>query len=364
MTYLIGELLLRLDFRGCSSQCGSMGRDKPGRNPVWLDEWQVPERIGRMLAAEAVAGELAGEAVVCHDGIPEDVSRDSGSAGLGLPSPPPYLEKSADFSRGVNFAVAGATALGQTSLADVDVTLPYTVSSLQVQLAWFKDHLAATCPSVPQECRKKLERTAFFVGEIGGNDYNFALLQNKPVDLVKALVPMVVNEIVDAIKILIGEGARKIVVPGNLPIGCLPSYLSVFGRSNGIDRDGCVGSLNDFARLHNDRLRQSLQLIGRQNPNLTIAYADYYAAFMEMIHNPSVYGFEKGSLLQACCGAGGAYNFDMNRMCGGEGVPVCAEPAKFISWDGVHLTQAAYHAMADHLFRHIEFLNRCKRNDS
>jgi lysophospholipase L1-like esterase len=60
----------------------------------------------------------------------------------------------------------------------------------------------------------------------------------------------------------------------------------------------------------------------------------------------STAGFEEGSLLKACCGAGGEYNFKMDLMCGGLGSSTCADPARHVSWDGIHLTQQAYRAMA------------------
>lgn len=53
-------------------------------------------------------------------------------------------------------------------------------------------------------------------------------------------------------------------------------------------------------------------------------------------------GFDPTTLLKACCGVGGSYNYDSNRACGSTGVPVCPNPARYISWDGLHLTQEAY----------------------
>lgn len=52
------------------------------------------------------------------------------------------------------------------------------------------------------------------------------------------------------------------------------------------------------------------------------------------------------SLQKACCGSGGDYNFNFGKMCGMPGVPVCPDPEKFISWDGIHLTQKAYEIIA------------------
>uniref|UniRef100_N1R2Q5 GDSL esterase/lipase n=1 Tax=Aegilops tauschii TaxID=37682 RepID=N1R2Q5_AEGTA len=57
-------------------------------------------------------------------------------------------------------------------------------------------------------------------------------------------------------------------------------------------------------------------------------------------------GFDEDSTHKACCGAGGKYNYDVRRACGVEGAAVCADPSAYVSWDGIHMTQAAYKAMS------------------
>ncbi|KAJ4959914.1 hypothetical protein NE237_019824 [Protea cynaroides] len=64
---------------------------------------------------------------------------------LRLPLLNPFLEKDADFTRGVNFAVAGSTALDSSFLAENDISSPVTNSSLFVQLDWLKSHLNSIC---------------------------------------------------------------------------------------------------------------------------------------------------------------------------------------------------------------------------
>lgn len=39
------------------------------------------------------------------------------------------------------------------------------------------------------------------VGEIGGNDYNYALFQGKGIEEVKSLVPSIVQAIVNAVRV-------------------------------------------------------------------------------------------------------------------------------------------------------------------
>lgn len=50
--------------------------------------------------------------------------------------------------------------------------------------------------------------------------------------------------------------------------------------------------------------------------------------------------------LFACCGSGGPYNYNVSVECGSENANVCSDPSKFFCWDGMHLTEAAYRAIA------------------
>ncbi|KAL6899636.1 hypothetical protein ACP4OV_006294 [Aristida adscensionis] len=288
---------------------------------------------------------------------------------LGLPLLRPYLDKGADFTHGVNFAVAGATALDAAALARRGVAVPHTNSSLGIQLQWFKDFMSATTKS-PEEIRDMLAHSLVMVGEIGGNDYNYAFTANRPAaggerDLYNigrmvtgvveamALVPDVVRAITAAARELLEMGAARVVIPGILPLGCAPSYLAAVDERDpaAYDGEGCLAGLNLFAQLHNVLLQRGIRELRAAYPGATVAYADYFYAYVRMLRDAERMGFDGGSLSAACCGAGaGAYNFDMDRMCGAPGATVCARPDGRTSWDGVHLTQRAYGVMADLLY--------------
>ncbi|KAF3339601.1 GDSL esterase/lipase [Carex littledalei] len=82
------------------------------------------------------------------------------------------------------------------------------------------------------------------------------------------------------------------------------------------------------------------------HPNAKIIYVDYYGALLNVYRNANDLGFE--SPLFACCGfEGSQYHFSFTHGCGDEQSSVCADPLKALSWDGIHLTEASYHAIAN-----------------
>ncbi|KAF9589778.1 hypothetical protein IFM89_028713 [Coptis chinensis] len=244
---------------------------------------------------------------------------------LGLSTPNPYLKPGVSFSNGVNFAVAGSTALNTSVLLQNGILSPVTNSSLLVQLDWFLAHYQNLCETA----------------------------KSKSIEDATALVPLVVNNIRDVAKKLIDLGATRLVVPGNFPIGCSPMYLTLFKNndSTSYDDKGCLKGLNTFAMYHNQHLQNALQQLRLEYPNVAILYADYYQVVEWVLTNAPQLGFETKSILKVCCGTGGDYNFSLMSMCGMEGVLACSDPDQYINWDGVHLTEKAYQSMADWLIK-------------
>ncbi|XP_027156266.1 GDSL esterase/lipase At5g03980-like [Coffea eugenioides] len=274
---------------------------------------------------------------------------------FGLPYLEPYKKAHANFKHGVNFAVAGATALSEEALKAKNITNPATNSSLSVQLEWMASHFNSTCHA-KEGCWKMLRSALFFVGEIGGNDYNYGFVQRKTLDELTGLVPDVVQSITDAVRRVIGFGARRVIVPGNFPIGCLPIYLSSFHTNNSAayDEKQCLKDLNNFAEIHNEVLKASINVLKKEYPYVDIVYGDYYNAYLWLLSHAKRLRFDRNSLQKACCGSGsGPYNFDPRKMCGAEGVSACPNPDKYISWDGIHSTQRAYKYIAGYLLRSI-----------
>ncbi|RZR80331.1 hypothetical protein BHM03_00006345 [Ensete ventricosum] len=58
-------------------------------------------------------------------------------------------------------------------------------------------------------------------------------------------------------------------------------------------------------------------------------------------------GFRDGAL-RTCCGAPGVrnYNFNLHAKCDQNGSSVCPDPTTHVSWDGIHMTEAAHRIIA------------------
>jgi phospholipase/lecithinase/hemolysin len=92
---------------------------------------------------------------------------------------------------------------------------------------------------------------------------------------------------------LINLGAKKLVVPGNFPIGCVPLYLAIFQSQKEDyyeEQTGCIKWLNDFAEYHNKMLQEELEKLRNLHPDVTIIYADYYGAALNIFRAPLQFG--------------------------------------------------------------------------
>ncbi|XP_076928669.1 GDSL esterase/lipase At1g28570-like [Bidens hawaiensis] len=288
---------------------------------------------------------------------------------LGLPLIPPFVQydgndNTVTFKQGVNYAVGGATALDSSVLEPRGIINTVTNASLVVQLAWFKQSLPSICGNY-SNCRDFIGRSLILVGEIGGNDYNYPILKGKTIEEIEPLVPLVIDTVISAVNDLIEMGAKSLVVPGNFPIGCSARYLTIFG-SETEEYDpitGCLVQLNRFAEYHNELLQTKLNQVQYLHPDVNIIYADYYNAAMKIYLSPSKFGFTNGGL-KACCGGGGRYNVKLTVECGDASATVCNEPDTYVSWDGIHLTEAAYRIIFKNLFPTSKFNSLCSTSTS
>ncbi|MED6145580.1 hypothetical protein PIB30_026572 [Stylosanthes scabra] len=192
---------------------------------------------------------------------------------MGLPLLKPYLGikngniKDWNPTEGVNFAVAGATAVDSSFYLEKGIYNIATNYSLGVQLDLFMDLLPSICNS-SSGCKEVLGSSLFLVGEIGGNDFNHPLFLYKSITEIRTYVPLVVNQISLAINKLINLGAKTLMVPGNFPLGCNFRFLIMYETADKSEYDevGCLKWLNKFTQYYNKQLYAELnRLQGLQN---------------------------------------------------------------------------------------------------
>ncbi|KAM0928195.1 hypothetical protein ACQ4PT_002331 [Festuca glaucescens] len=204
------------------------------------------------------------------------------------------------------------------------------------------------------EQRRLMASSLFYFGEIGFNDYSFALLNVLSIDtvsLAESLVPHVIGAIRGTRSLLV---ARLTVVAGMIPMRCEPELLALLPGVAGdyYDRaSGCITRFNQVAQLHNRALNRMLCQLRRAHPRTSIHYGDLYHPVTAIVSSPRKYGF--GGMPLAACGGGGGgtYNFNFTFFCGTPLSRACANPSGSVSWDGIHYTEAANRFVAHAMLR-------------
>ncbi|CAI0410209.1 unnamed protein product [Linum tenue] len=268
---------------------------------------------------------------------------------LSLPLLPPYrsLRDPRAARNGVNFAVGGATAIKHAFFAKNNLTLDNTPESIQTQLRWFDEFLAGQgcngTASASAACGAAVEDALFWVGEIGVNDYAYILGSEISGDVIQRLSVATVTNFLEA---LLKRGAKNMVVQGLPPSGCL-TLAMYLAPDDDRDELGCVRSANNQTSVHNSIYQSKLDGLRARYPEASIVYLDYWNAYRSVVRNPAKYGMKE--TFKACCGSGDApYNFNVFATCGTPGAAaVCPDPAHYINWDGVHLTEGMYRVLAD-----------------
>ncbi|XP_031280630.1 GDSL esterase/lipase At1g09390-like isoform X1 [Pistacia vera] len=247
----------------------------------------------------------------------------------------PYLESlGPNFSNGVNFAICGAATLPR-----------YTPLQLGGQMLQFSRFRSLSPQLISKGYKNMVSeedfKKALYIFDIGQNDLAgaFGYLSYEQV-LEK--IPSFIAEIKFAISSIYQQGGKNFWVHNTGPLGCLPQKLATTAKkaSDHLDEYGCIQSLNNAANAFNIQLSALCEKLRSEMKNATIVYVDIYAIKLDLIANFTKYGFENP--LMACCGYGGMpYNYNPNISCSQTGANVYNQGSQYVSWDGVHYTEAA-----------------------
>ncbi|CAA2974962.1 GDSL esterase lipase At2g30310-like [Olea europaea subsp. europaea] len=97
----------------------------------------------------------------------------------------------------------------------------------------------------------------------------------------------------------------------------------------------CLDPRYSDSQTYNQKLVGLLPKIQATLPGSKLVYADLFTPFVDMIINPTKYGFLVTT--RGCCGTG---TYETGPLCSPVS-SVCSNPAQYLFWDSLHPTQAA-----------------------
>ncbi|GAB4831798.1 hypothetical protein Ancab_005811 [Ancistrocladus abbreviatus] len=97
----------------------------------------------------------------------------------------------------------------------------------------------------------------------------------------------------------------------------------MFNETLQTDQVGCIKPFNVAAQEFNKQLRDKVSQLRTQLPDTAFTYVDIYSARYSMFKNPKHFGF-----------------VDSLGQCIFNGT-TCNNPSEYITWDGIHYTEAA-----------------------
>ncbi|PIN11590.1 hypothetical protein CDL12_15806 [Handroanthus impetiginosus] len=258
-----------------------------------------------------------------------------------LPIIPPFLDPSADYSYGVNFASGGAGILSTTNERQA--------IDLKTQLKYFEEVEKQLKEKLGNKETEEVISNAVYFFSMGSNDYLGGYLGNPKMQKLhhpEQYVGMVIGNLTKAIQGLYEKGARKFGFLSLSPLGCLPVLRAM--NPNAVE-GGCFEQANSLALAHNNALKTVLTNLEYLLKDFKYCNSDFFAWLHDRINNPTNYGFREG--VNACCGSGphGGVN-----TCGGTKTvttyELCDNSNDYVWWDSFHPTERIHQQFAEALW--------------
>ncbi|CAN7084871.1 unnamed protein product [Brassica oleracea var. botrytis] len=259
---------------------------------------------------------------------------------LGAKSAPtPYLEPNTEVNTihsGINYASGSAGIFDDNGLLFIG-RVP-----LREQVSYFEKSRDYMVRMIGENGTKEMLKKSMFTITIGSNDILNYIQPSIPFFSqdklpIGVLQDSMVFHLTTHLKRLHELGARKFVVVGVGPLGCIP-----FARAlNLIPAGKCSDQVNQIVRGYNMKLRHSLRTLNNElgYHNTTFVYANSYDLFLKLILNYRQFGLENAD--KPCCGG---YFPPFTCFKGpnqNSSEAACEERSEFVFWDAYHPTEAA-----------------------
>ncbi|KAL8247481.1 hypothetical protein R6Q59_008697 [Mikania micrantha] len=238
---------------------------------------------------------------------------------------------------GANFASAGIGILNDTGIQFVNIIRP------QAQLDYFKQYQQRVSALIGPVKTKQLVNNALVLVTLGGNDFvnNYYLVplsaRSRQYEL-QDYVPFIISEYKKILLRLYDLGARRVLVTGTGPLGCVPAELAQHSRNG-----ECATELQRAASLYNPQLDDMLVSLNQELGSHVFVGVNTGQMHTDFMSNPGAYGFATAKV--ACCGQG-PYN--------GIGLctpvsNVCSNRDAYVFWDAFHPSEKANRLIVDQI---------------
>ncbi|VVB11237.1 unnamed protein product [Arabis nemorensis] len=226
---------------------------------------------------------------------------------------------------GANFASAGIGILNDTGIQFLNIL------RIDRQFELFQEYQERVSEIIGSDKTQQLVNGALVLMTLGGNDfvnnYFIPFSARGRQSSLGEFSQLLISEYKKILKL----GARRVMVTGTGPLGCVPAELASSRSANG----ECAPEAQQAAAIFNPLLNQMLEGLNREIGSDVFVGANAFDMNADFINNPQQFGFVTSKV--ACCGQG-AYN--------GQGVctplsSLCPDRNAYAFWDPFHPTEKA-----------------------
>ncbi|KAJ8760589.1 hypothetical protein K2173_015256 [Erythroxylum novogranatense] len=278
--------------------------------------------------------------------IPDFIGQRLGLSG----SPLPYLSPELTGQRlltGANFASAGIGILNDTGVQFVNILRMFQ------QFSYFEQYQTRVAALIGPDRALELVNGALVLITVGGNDFvnNYYLVPGSLRSRQYALpdyVVFVISEYKKLLMRLYDLGARRVLVTGTGPLGCVPAELAL--RS--VDGQQCSPELQRAAALFNPQLVQILSELNSEYGADVFVGVNTQLMANDFVTNPQAYGFITSKV--ACCGQGPNNGIGLCTVASN----LCPNRDVYAFWDPFHPSERANGIIVDKIFTgSVEYMN-------